>query len=212
MNRKVEVVYMDINDIAPYEWNPRQNEKAVAAVAASIRTFGFLVPCVIDSNNVLIAGHTRVEASKTLGLAEIPCIIADDLTPEEANAFRLIDNKVSEQAEWDFDLLAGEIGKLEGLGLDFTEFGWTQNEIDCLQDLVAQDCLNPANLVPTPNENEPEQVQRRAPTQARVVIGEFVFFVPATDYRNWADGLRQLCNFSEEEITEELKRRLAILG
>ena len=97
------------------------------------------------------------------------------------------------------------------MGLDSTEFGWTQNEIDCLSDLVAQDCLNPANLVGTPDESEPEQVQRRAPTQARVVIGEFVFFIPATTYRNWADGVRQLNDFNEESIVEDLKRRLAIL-
>lgn len=210
-SRRVETEYIDINDIEAYEYNPRNNAKAVKNVAASIKAFGFLVPCVIDNNNVLVAGHTRVEAAKLLGITEVPCIRAGYLTPEEANAFRLIDNKVSEQAEWNFELLAGEIGKLDALGLDFTEFGWTTEEIDCLSDLIAADCLSPAGLVPANAEGQPEATTRRSPLTARVVIGELVFFIPATQYRTWADGIRTLCDFNEEAITAELKRRLGML-
>jgi hypothetical protein len=210
IKRRTEIIYKDINDLAPYDWNPRDNANAVKNVAASIAAFGFLVPCVIDNDNILIAGHTRVEAAKSLGIDEVPCIIASDLTPEEAIAFRLIDNKVSEQAKWDFELLAGEMQKLDGLGLDFTQFGWTSEEMDCLGSLVSADCLNPTNLEVTPPAGA-EPTARRSPLQARFVLGELVFFIPAAQYRNWADGVRQLHNFDEEAIAEDLKRRLGIL-
>lgn len=205
---RAEIEYVDINDLEAYEWNPRINEKAVASVAASIKAFGFLVPCVIDANNVLIAGHTRVEGAKTLGLTEVPCIRASELTPEQANAFRLIDNKVSEQAEWDFELLAGEIAKLEGL-YNFTDFGWTESEISCLQDLVSADCLNAATLVPP--EETATQTIRRSPVTARFVLGELMFMVPAAQYHHWVDGIRELNNFSDEAIAADIKRRLGIL-
>lgn len=212
--RRPVTEYVGITDIVPYEWNPRKNEAAVAAVKASIQSFGFLVPCVIDANNVLVAGHTRVEASKLLGITDVPCIRADFLTPEQVNAFRLIDNKVAEKAEWDFDLLAGEIAKFANLGLDLTEYGWSQEELDCLSDLVAPDCLNPASLMQAQTDDpeaEAVQAQRRAPIQARIVIGEIVLFVTSQQYRHWADGIRALCEFDEGRIAAEVKRRLGIL-
>lgn len=204
--------YVDINDITPYPWNPRDNAAAVASVAESIKAFGFLVPCVIDSENVLVCGHTRVEASKILQLTEVPCIRATNLTQEQINAFRLIDNKVAENAKWDFDLLAGEIGKLGDMGLDWTSFGWTQDAIDCMTQLVSEDCLNAATLVPADApEVEANHVARRSPQTARFVLGEIVFFLPVQQYRNWVDGMRQLHNFSEEEIAQDIKARLGIL-
>src|SRR5476649_1366549 len=103
---RTEIIYIDITDLIAYDYNPRDNAKAIAAVAQSIKTFGFLIPVVVGDNNVLIAGHTRVEAAKTLQLTEVPAVRASHLTPEEANAFLIIDNKVAEQAAWDFDLLA----------------------------------------------------------------------------------------------------------
>lgn len=200
--------YVDINDITPYPFNPRDNEKAIPAVAESIQAFGFLVPCVIDASNVLVAGHTRTEAAKLLGLTEVPCIRADNLTQDQINAFRLIDNKVAEQASWDFDLLAGEIGKLTDLGLDFTKFGWKQDEIDCLSEVVAEECLT--QTVNVTAEDEARVAERRAPATARFVLGELTFFIPISTYRSWVDGIRQLCEFNEEAISAELKRRLGI--
>lgn len=211
-DQRLQWEYVDINDLVPYEWNPRDNSKAVAAVAASIRSFGFLIPVVIDANNVLVAGHTRVEGAKTLGMTEVPAVRATHLTPEQINAFRLIDNKVAEQAQWDFDLLAGEIAKLEGLNLDFTQFGWSQEEIDCLGDVVAADCLTATDVVAEAERQAGDTAQRRAPVTARVVIGEIVFFLPVTAYRAWADGIRELNNFNETAIAEDIKRRLGMLG
>lgn len=208
LDRRMSLEYLALDEIIPYEYNPRDNEKAIPAVANSIRSFGFLIPCVIDANNVLVAGHTRTEAARLIGMSEVPCIRAEYLTQEQVNAFRLIDNKVAEQATWDHDMLAGEIGKLNELGLDYTKFGWSQAEIDCLSEVVAEECLT--SSVTLDEESQRAVAARRAPITTRVVIGEFVFFLPASAYRNWADGIRELTQFSEEAITQELKRRLGM--
>jgi hypothetical protein len=210
MNHKVDMSYMDINELAPYVYNPRDNSGAIESVANSIRTFGFLVPVVVDGNNVLVAGHTRVEAAKTLGLSEVPVIKAEFLTEDQIDAFRIIDNKVSEIARWDFDLLANELGRLKDSGIVFTDFGFAQEEIDCLTDAVADDCLNVDNLVDQEARDRVRRVERRAPATARIVIGEIVFFIPASDYRNWVAGIRDLCDYDELAIAAELKRRLGM--
>lgn len=114
---------VDICDLIPYEKNPRNNTKAVNQVAKSIETFGFKVPLVIDKNNVIVCGHTRYKALKKLNYTNVPCVIADDLTDDELKAFRLADNKVSEKASWDFELLEGELFDLENL-FDMSEFGF----------------------------------------------------------------------------------------
>ena len=95
-----------LEDLHPYERNPRKNDAAVEPVAESIRQFGFRVPIIIDRNNEIIAGHTRLKAAELLGMTEVPCIRADDLTDEQVMAFRLADNRVAEFAEWDPKLLA----------------------------------------------------------------------------------------------------------
>ena len=118
----MNIVTKRIDEIIPYEKNPRKNDEAVKYVAASIKEFGFKVPIVIDKNNVIVAGHTRYKASKKLGLDEVPCIIADDLTDEQIKAYRLADNKVAEKAEWDFNLLGAELDDL--FDFDMTPFGF----------------------------------------------------------------------------------------
>lgn len=114
-----------LDEIKPYENNPRHNDNAVDAVAASIREFGFKVPLVVDSEGVIVAGHTRYKAAQKLGLQTVPCLIADDLTDEQVKAFRLADNKVGELATWDFDALKVELDNigeidLSGMGFDLT--------------------------------------------------------------------------------------------
>ena len=118
----MEIVTKQVKDLIPYEQNPRKNDEAVKYVANSIKEFGFKVPIVIDKNNVIVAGHTRYKASKKLKLKEVPCIVADDLTDEQIKAYRLADNKVSETAEWDFDLLTDELTDI--LDIDMNEFGF----------------------------------------------------------------------------------------
>lgn len=123
----MELFNKKISEIRPYENNPRDNSKAIDAVAASIREFGFKVPIVIDKNGVIVAGHTRYEASKKLGLEEVPCVIADDLTDEQVKAFRLADNKTAELASWNPELLEVEMSAIESI--DMTEYGFDLTEI-----------------------------------------------------------------------------------
>ena len=117
----MEIKMIKVEDLKPYANNPRFNDDAVEYVAKSIKEFGFKVPMVIDKNNEIVAGHTRYKASLELGLEEVPCIIADDLTDEQIKAFRLADNKVSEYATWNDDLLNIE---LQDLDIDMTDFGF----------------------------------------------------------------------------------------
>lgn len=127
------IIYKNINDLIPYGKNPRKNSKAVNYVANSIQEFGFKVPIVIDSNNVIVCGHTRLLACKKLNICSIPCIVADDLTEEQIKAFRLADNKVSEKAEWDFNLLNEEIDDI--LSLDMEDFGFEMFSMDDINEL-----------------------------------------------------------------------------
>ena len=115
-----------IEAVRPYPNNPRNNKKAVAAVAASIKEFGFKVPIVVDTAGVIITGHTRREAAISLGMKTVPVIVADDLTEAQIRAFRLADNKVSEFSEWDEDALAEELAQLDeaALGIDMADVGF----------------------------------------------------------------------------------------
>ena len=118
----LKVKNVPLESIKPYENNPRRvSEEAVNALTASIKEFGFRGPVILDRENVIVAGHTRVLAAQKLGLAEIPCIVADDLTPEQIKAFRLVDNKTAELTGWDFEKLDME---LEELSLDMSDFGF----------------------------------------------------------------------------------------
>lgn len=134
----MNIINKKITDIKPYEKNPRRNDEAVKYVAESIRQFGFKVPIVIDKDGIIVAGHTRWKAAKKLGLDEVLCIIADDLSDEQIKAFRLADNKVAEKAEWDFDLLNEELDEL--FDFDMSVFGFdddAEDEID-FDDLDAE--------------------------------------------------------------------------
>lgn len=103
---------MNLNELVPYEKNPRRNDQAVKYVAESIKQFGFKVPMVIDKDNVIVAGHTRYKASIKLRLEKLPCIVAHDLSEAQIKAYRLADNKVAEKSEWDFELLEQELADL----------------------------------------------------------------------------------------------------
>lgn len=126
--KNLNIVYKNVDELQPYENNPRINDEAVQYVAESIKQFGFKVPIIIDSNNIIVAGHTRLKAAIELGLDSVPCIIADDLTEEQVKEFRLVDNKVNEFAKWDGLKLEEELASLEN---SLEEFGFiTLNDID----------------------------------------------------------------------------------
>lgn len=126
----MEIVKKKVSELIPYVNNPRKNDDAVDKVASSIKNFGFKVPILIDKNNEIIAGHTRLKAAKKLRLSEVPCIQADDLTPAQVKALRIADNKVSEQSEWDLDILKSEFLELKELDFELTDTGFDIDEID----------------------------------------------------------------------------------
>lgn len=127
--KKMAMVYLPPSDLKPYENNPRINDQAVDLVAKSISEFHFRSPVIIDRDHVIICGHTRVKAAEKLGLDTVPCVVVDDLTPEQIKAYRLADNKVAEAAEWDFQKLEEELRNIDESVLDFTmaDFGFTDD-------------------------------------------------------------------------------------
>lgn len=128
--KKLQIEYVKIEDIVPYKNNPRNNDKAVEIVEKSIKEFGFKNPIILDKNNEIIAGHTRLRAAKKLKMTEIPTIRAEELTEEQVRAFRIMDNKSTEFAKWDLDLL-----KVEFEGMNNLEFtGFSEAEIDKIVD------------------------------------------------------------------------------
>ena len=128
----MDVVDLPLERLIPYARNPRKNESAVATVAASLREFGWRQPIVVDEEMVILAGHTRLEAARQLGLASAPVHIARGLTPAQARAYRLMDNRASENAEWDEALLGLELGDLQGDGFDLALTGFDDDELNRL--------------------------------------------------------------------------------
>ena len=125
----MQIINMPIGQIRPYANNPRNNAAAVEKVAESIKEFGFKVPIIVDKNNEIIAGHTRLMAAQRLGLTEAPVLVASDLTPEQVRAFRIADNKVAEAATWDDDKLAAEIAALQAADYNAELTGFDRDEI-----------------------------------------------------------------------------------
>lgn len=126
----MKTVEKKLSEIRPYEKNPRKNDGAVEYVANSIREFGFRVPVVIDRDGVIICGHTRLKAAKEIGMEAVPCVIAEDLTEEQANAFRLVDNKTQELAEWDWQKIGEELDAIDGIDMKLMGFAEFLDEPD----------------------------------------------------------------------------------
>ena len=171
----MNIIKIKTEDLIPYVNNPRNNENAVDKVASSIAEFGFKNPIFIDKNNVVVNGHTRLLASKKLGLKEVPCIVIDDLTDTQIKAFRIADNKTSEYAEWDEELLKIELEQLEDMNfnldnliIDYSDFGL---EIDYIEDDFIEikeredlsDKVNSAYeiIIECDNEEEQEEMYNR---------------------------------------------------
>lgn len=121
---KMQIVMKNVDELIRYDNNPRDNVAAIDYVANSISEFDFKVPILIDKNNVIIAGHTRLEAAIALGWEEVPCIVGDDMTDEQVKKFRLIDNKTSEWSKWDYEKLQEELGNITFV--DMEQFGFME--------------------------------------------------------------------------------------
>lgn len=131
----MKIIEKKLEDIRPYDNNPRINDEAVPFVAESLKKFGWQQPIVIDRNGVIVCGHTRYKAALTLGMKTAPCKYADELTEEEITAYRLADNKTAELAEWDADKMEEELAKcsefdMSAFGFDLANFDEAEQVID----------------------------------------------------------------------------------
>jgi len=128
-NLTMKVELRNLSDIKPYENNPRHNDNAVAAVATSIREFGFRQPIVVDAEGVIVVGHARYKAALQLGLEKVPVHVATDLTPEQIKAYRIADNKTAELSDWNYELLPIELSELKAYDFNLDLLGFTQVEL-----------------------------------------------------------------------------------
>ncbi|MCG3122054.1 MAG: hypothetical protein GIKADHBN_00430 [Phycisphaerales bacterium] len=146
-----------IADIKPYDHNPRRNDGAVEAVANSIREYGFRQPIVVDADGVIVVGHTRWKAAQKLGMSEVPVHVARELTPEQARAYRIADNRTALIAEWDEDLLSSELAALKALDVDLSMLGFDDAEL--------QNYLNPPTTVGLVDEDDVPEPPDEATTR-----------------------------------------------
>lgn len=160
----MNVIMKKIDEITPYDNNPRNNKEAIEYVMNSIQQFGFKVPIIIDTNNIIVSGHTRYEASKRLNLKEVPCVVIEDLNEQQIKAFRIADNKVAERAEWDWDKLADELDSI--VDIDMEEFGF--EDIIKGQELDDFDLSYVADYKIYVKSEDPEQIEI-----AKRIVGEF---------------------------------------
>ena len=184
-DEKMNIVYKKVDDLVPYENNPRNNDEAVDYVANSIKEFGFKVPVVVDKDNVVVAGHTRLKACEKLGIDEVPCIVADDLTEDQIKAFRIADNKVSEYATWNEEKLSQE---LSDIMLDMTEFG---------DDLFSDDDTMEVEL--DDEEENPYSQEKHVPQYEPT--GDFVDIMDLIDDEKTNELIREIkeSNVSDDE-------------
>ena len=154
--KDLRIKYVPIGDVRPYEDNPRRNDGAVQAVAASLREFGWKQPIVVDADGTIIVGHTRYKAALALGMTDVPVVVASDLTPEQCAAYRLADNRVGELAEWDSELLAQELDGLSGF--DMEQFGFDDSDLQTPEAFEEPVSLDEVREV-EPDDSAPDRVR-----------------------------------------------------
>jgi len=148
----MKVELRKIDDIRPYESNPRLNDQAVEAVAKSLREFGFRQPVVVDADGVIVCGHTRYKAALKLGLKQVPVHVAKDLTPAQVKAYRLADNQTATLAEWNYDLLPLELKDLQGMNFDLSLLGFDTSDLATILDPDGTQGLCDPDDVPLPGD------------------------------------------------------------
>jgi ParB-like chromosome segregation protein Spo0J len=148
MSKQFNIELRSIEAIRPYENNPRINDDAVDAVAASLTEFGFRQPIVVDAGGVIVCGHTRYKAALQLGLKKVPVHVATDLSAEQIKAYRIADNKTADLAEWDYEILPIELSELADAGFDMTLLAFDEKELTKLLDTNLQQGLTDPEEVP----------------------------------------------------------------
>jgi DNA modification methylase len=153
MSNNFTIEIRSIDSIRPYDKNPRINDGAVDAVAASLKEFGWRQPIVVDAGGVIICGHTRYKAAQKLGLAKVPVHVATDLTPDQVKAYRIADNKTADLAEWDYEILPIELSELMEAGFDMNLLAFDEKELTKLLDSeVEQGLTDPDDVPDVPEE------------------------------------------------------------
>ncbi|MEQ1788860.1 MAG: ParB N-terminal domain-containing protein [Rickettsiales bacterium] len=197
----MKVELLELKKLVPYARNPRITAHAVDKVAASIKEFGFRQPIVVDNEMVIIAGHVRYLASQKLELKKVPVHVADGLSAEQVNAYRIADNRTGEEAQWDNEMLALEIGELEAASFDKSLLGFEVSELEQLQKTID-------GLLTDGIESDEEKPITEADTRA--TIGPYSFEIPRAEYLAWIEGIKQEVGFDKEAIVNELQRRLGL--
>jgi len=129
--KKTKINYVNVDQMKPYDYNSRKHsDSQIKQIAKSITEFGFTNPILVDDDFTIIAGHGRIEAAKLLNLKEVPCIIMTGLTDAQKRAYVIADNKISENSEWDYDVLKYELKELEEIGVDYDLLGFDQEDYD----------------------------------------------------------------------------------
>lgn len=150
MSKNFTIELRNIETIHPYGKNPRINDNAVDAVAASLKEFGFRQPIVVDKDGVIVCGHTRYKAAQKLGLTKVPVHVAKDLSSEQIRAYRIADNKTSDLSDWDYDILPIELSELQDAGFDLGSIGFDETELAKLLNTEPTQGLTDDDAVPDP--------------------------------------------------------------
>lgn len=192
----MKVKNLPIESVKPYERNPRRNTGAVDAVAESIKQFGWNQPIVVDKNNVIIVGHTRLKAAKKLGLKEVPVLVAENLNDEQVKKYRILDNKTNELSEWDFQLLQSEIADFNldfsGFNIDFDSTfagafegnGSADPDTDIPDELTGEDGENSVVNVQEEWTDMPEAAHDEEANGVKHIVVHFMTWKDVTDFAN----------------------------
>lgn len=202
---KIQMIAPD--KVIPYARNPRVNEHAIDKVAASLKEFGWKQPIVVDKEMVIIVGHVRHQAAKRLEMAEVPVVIAEDLTPEQVKAYRIADNRVGEESQWDDEFLALEFSDLDTAEFNTGILGFDESEIESIQKALDEAATEIEDGYSGNDDDDLDDVEE-ADTQA--TIGEYRFTIERQKYLDWMEDIKQSVGFEKENVTKELQKRLGL--
>lgn len=199
-----EITKVSVKNIKPYFNNPRINDQAVPGLKESIQQYGFVVPLVVDKDMVIVTGHTRFKAALELGMSEVPCIIATHLSDEKVKAFRIADNRLSENAKWDEVALSTELRQLTDMGFGQIFTGFSPEELDCLCGTVTADCLDDLSYAAVCGQVDEKAVVARG--DIIVSVGNYRFYLDMKAYKAWEAEMLKSFPKKQDMILELLKR------
>ena len=203
----MKIQMLSPDKVIPYARNPRVNEHAIDKVAASLKEFGWKQPIVVDKDMVIIVGHVRHQAAKRLEMEQVPVVVAEDLTPEQVKAYRIADNRVGEESQWDDEFLALEFSELDTAEFNTDVLGFDETEIDKIQSALDQAAAEIEDGYSGDDDQDLDDVEE-ADTQA--TIGEYRFTVERQQYLDWMEDIKQSVGFEKENVIKELQKRLGL--